>query len=190
MKNNTSRPATVVSVSQGSDKPHLSTDTVKILKPDYFKRNFKGLQKEAIQHANDIVKTFNLNQEQERAFRIIANHASCVAPDQLKMYLGGMGGTGKTQVIKALIELFKRKNQSHRFIVLGPTGTAAALLNGSTYHSALGIHMKTNKEAGLASTSVDLIHELREKLAGVQYIFLDEVSMVACHELYAISARL
>jgi hypothetical protein len=55
------------------------------------------------------------------------------------MHLGGMGGTGKTQVIKALISMFDQRKENHRFIVLAPTGTAAALLNGSTYHSILGI---------------------------------------------------
>ncbi|KAI0039742.1 hypothetical protein FA95DRAFT_1456063, partial [Auriscalpium vulgare] len=45
---------------------------------------------------------FTLNAEQKRAFRIVSNHALDPAAEQLKMYLGGMGGTGKSQVIKAL----------------------------------------------------------------------------------------
>ena len=40
-----------------------------------------------------------------------------------------MGGTGKTQVIKVLISMFDHRQENHRFIVLAPTGTAAALLN-------------------------------------------------------------
>ena len=60
-------------------------------------------------------------------------------PDQLKMYLGGKGGTGKSQVIKALTDFFEMNNEKHRIILLAPTGPAAALLSGSTYHSALGI---------------------------------------------------
>jgi len=50
----------------------------------------------------------------------------------------GMGGTGKSQVVKALMDFYKFRNESHRFVVLAPTGTAAALLHGSTYHSFLG----------------------------------------------------
>ena len=46
------------------------------------------------------------------------------------MYLEGMGGMGKTQVIKALASMFNQRQEGHRFIVLAPTGTAAALLNG------------------------------------------------------------
>ncbi|KAF9547538.1 hypothetical protein CPC08DRAFT_600138, partial [Agrocybe pediades] len=163
---------------------------VQVVRAEYFKHGFKAKNIEHVNITEDIVTHFALNREQERAFRLIANHASSIAPDQLKMYLGGMGGTGKTQVIKAVLEMFKRKKESHRFIVVAPTGTAAALLNGSTYHSAFGIHIKGKNEAGMGRSSVDLINELREKLAGVEYVFLDEVSMISCHELYALSARM
>jgi len=44
-----------------------------------------------------------LNDVQERAFRIITNHAVTPGSDQLIMYVGGMAGTGKSQVIKALM---------------------------------------------------------------------------------------
>ena len=48
----------------------------------------------------------SLNTEQERAFKIIANHATKKNADQLRMYFGGMGGTGKSQVIQALMKIF------------------------------------------------------------------------------------
>src|SRR6202142_4358845 len=60
-----------------------------------------------------IVAEFRLNCEQERAFCIIANHACTPHSEQLKMYIGGMGGTGKTQVLKALISFFTARNESH-----------------------------------------------------------------------------
>jgi len=46
---------------------------------------------------------FELTSEQERSFRIIANHAVTPGYEQLMMYVGGMAGTGKSQVIKALM---------------------------------------------------------------------------------------
>ena len=46
-----------------------------------------------------------MNTEQERAFRIIANYTVSKNPEQLQMYLGGMGGTGKTQVISVAAAL-------------------------------------------------------------------------------------
>jgi len=163
---------------------------VKIVDVDYFRRDFKAKNIETVNISDDIVKEFNLNTEQERAFCIIANHSAAASPEQLKMYLSGMGGTGKTQVIKVLIEMFKRKNKLHRFIVVTPTSTAAALLNGSTYHSTFGLRTKGKNDAGFIGVRSNTIHKLREKLAGVEYVFLDEVSMVACHKLHTISARL
>lgn len=44
------------------------------------------------------------------------------------MHIGGMGGTGKSQVLKALMDFFECKKQSHQFVVVAPTGSAAALL--------------------------------------------------------------
>ena len=126
------------------------------------------------------------NAEQERAFRIIANHASTPQCEQLNMYLGGMGGTGKSQVIKALMSFFKHRNESHRFVVLAPTGTAAALLGGSTYHSFLGIRSGNTSAKNESVT----ISQLRGRVEGVDYIFLDELSMLSCHDMYKISSQL
>ncbi|KAF8702360.1 hypothetical protein AX14_014404 [Amanita brunnescens Koide BX004] len=74
---------------------------------------------------------------------------------------------------------------SYRFITVAPTGTAAALLSGSTYHSVLGI----NEMASEAQTAKSLI-QVRTRLLGVDYIFLDEVSMLSCYDMYKISTQL
>ncbi|KAF6742917.1 hypothetical protein DFP72DRAFT_746645, partial [Ephemerocybe angulata] len=138
---------------------------------------------------------WKLNKEQERAYKIVANHATLSGPQQLRMYLGGMGGTGKTQVIKALKWMFKKKKESHRFIVLAPTGTAAALLRGSTYHSMLGMRTAGKKakresdDCGVREESLS-VAQAQQRLSGVDYVFIDEVSMVSCENLYAISSRL
>ncbi|KAI9058554.1 hypothetical protein FKP32DRAFT_1544620, partial [Trametes sanguinea] len=59
-----------------------------------------------------VVKEFGLdtNEEQERVFRIIANHVKA-GTDQLLMYVAGVGGTGKTHVIKAVLKLFQMLNR-------------------------------------------------------------------------------
>ncbi|KAJ7858194.1 hypothetical protein B0H13DRAFT_1640619, partial [Mycena leptocephala] len=105
---------------------------VSILDSFYFTKYFWAKNQTAQNVLRSVVSDWGLNTEQERAFKLIANHAISDDPEQLKMYLGGVGGTGKSTVIKALIDFFERRNERHRFIVLAPTGTAAALLNGST----------------------------------------------------------
>ncbi|KAA1479975.1 hypothetical protein DENSPDRAFT_862094 [Dentipellis sp. KUC8613] len=78
---------------------------------------------------DSFVKDFTLNEEQERAFRIIANHSVSRVKDQLQMYIGGMGGTGKSQVIKALTAFFEARGKKFAFLIMAPTGTAAALIS-------------------------------------------------------------
>ena len=153
-------------------------------------RDFQAKKIKDREIISNTVDIFSLNEEQKRAFHIIANHASEACPEQLKMYLGGMGGTGKTQVIKALISMFDQRQENHRFIVLAPTGTAAALLNGSTYHSILGIRSSNDGNEEPSKNENTIIREIQERLEGVDYIFIDELSMIACHELYGISSQL
>ena len=162
----------------GTDKVFVDTMT------SYLSQKFVPDQPGAINVLESVIQKFKLNTEQERAFRIVANHATINNPTQLKMYLGGMGGTGKSQVLKALVEIFKDRNELHRIIIIAPTGSAAALLNGSTYHSVLNIGSDRTRNDVTSQSNV------RERLDGVDYIFLDEISMVACHELYQISASL
>ncbi|KIJ59243.1 hypothetical protein HYDPIDRAFT_101094, partial [Hydnomerulius pinastri MD-312] len=126
-------------------------------------------------HIDDTVKEFSLNKEQEKAFKILTHHAIHPDCDQLRMYLGGMGGIGKSQVIKSWTHFFKLRGESYKILALAPTGSAAAPLGGSTYHSALGINDKR-------SESVSSIAHVKESLRGVEYIFIDELSMLSCHD--------
>ncbi|PBK62523.1 hypothetical protein ARMSODRAFT_845335, partial [Armillaria solidipes] len=134
---------------------------------------------------SQVEKDYVLNKEQQCAFRIVTQHADNPAADQLTMYVGGMGGTGKTRVLNALTAYFRHQGESRRLIVVAPTETAAALVKGSTYHFMFGInecHGETISKKALA--------EFKEHLDGVDYIFLDEVSMLSCIDMYRISARL
>jgi hypothetical protein len=107
--------------------------------------------------------------------------------EQLMMYVGGMRGTGKSQVIKALMDFYKSGNESHRFVVLAQTRTAANLLHGSTYHSCLGVPIDGQTAFRNETTNNA---QIKTRLDGAEYIFLDEVSMVACNDNYKISSQL
>jgi hypothetical protein len=76
-------------------------NVVKIMDKSYLDKNFHKNRCSELVHS--VVNKFSLNQDQERSFRIIANHSISDKPEQLCMYLSGMGGTGKTQVIKHLL---------------------------------------------------------------------------------------
>ena len=163
-------------VSSLSDKIK-SSGLVKVVNKLFLQKKFKtGIVSNQI---NECIEKFSLNTEQERAFRIIANHACAEHPEQLKMYIGGMGGTGKSQILKALSFYFSLV--AHRFIIVAPTGTAATLLGGSAYHSMFGINDRIGN-AGLA--------QVKARLLGVEYVFFDEVSMLSARDMYRISNQL
>jgi len=52
-------------------------------------------------------------------------------------------------------------------MILAPTGSAAALLNGSTYHSVLGVGSEGNRTRNEQTSQ----RNVRERLDGVDYIF-------------------
>ena len=155
---------------------------VRVVNKSYLSRFFSS--KEWQKTTDDVSKKFQLNKEQDRAFRIVANHACTTDSDQLKMNIAGMAGTGKSQVLKALVQFFKLRKESHRFIIVAPTGSAAALLQGSTYHSVFGINSDSKDISGIQ------LAQVKERLEGVHYVFLDEVSMLSCRDMYLISKRL
>ena len=171
-------PADNHRVSETLHKPHV-VNVVKVVDKSYFERDFRVEGKSDL--IDSIVKDFSLNSEQERALRIISNHAISLDHEQLRMYLGGMGGTGKSQVIKALSSFFTARNEAHRFIIVAPTGTAAALLGGSTYHSMFGINERSGGHR---------LGNIKAKLEGVEYVFFDEVSMLSARDMYRINFQL
>jgi hypothetical protein len=127
-----------------------------------------------------VVSKYSLNLDQCRAFNLIVS-SSTTRSSPLRLYLGGMGGTGKSQVIRALSEYYSLIGQKNCFYVVAPTGSAACLVDGSTYHSFLGLRNGTDRKPDLA---------LFNKFKLIHTIFLDEISMVSCVDLYRISDRL
>ncbi|KAJ7720689.1 hypothetical protein B0H16DRAFT_1234024, partial [Mycena metata] len=127
-----------------------------------------------------IVKSFGLNQEQARAFSIVAQHSLEPNPQKpLRMYLGGPGGTGKSRVIDALQEFFLSRSEERRFRLSSYTGVAARNISGMTLHAALMIN-----DYSKSALSAKAKRELMSMWEGVDYLFIDEISMVGCQFLY------
>jgi hypothetical protein len=170
------------STSSGTGTGFFIPNDVRVVDKSYMSHSF--FSKEWQEAIETISIQFELNKEQDCAFHIVANHACSPDSEQLKMNIAGMAGTGKTQVLKALVEFFKFRKEPHRFVIVAPTGSAAALLKGSTYHSMFGINSDGKKTSNIQLARV------RFRLEGVHYVFLDEVSMLSCQDMYLISARL
>ncbi|KAM4055548.1 PIF1-like helicase [Hirsutella rhossiliensis] len=126
-----------------------------------------------------------------------ANEAGGDGEGQLCLFVGGEGGTGKSRVIEALVELLARRELSSRMLVTATSGTAAARINGITLHSACGL---TVGQAGGATRSwtvrlpgagerfVDGRSRMdwREK----EVLVIDEVSMLGARTLHAANEQL
>ncbi|KAJ6512503.1 hypothetical protein C8R45DRAFT_812440, partial [Mycena sanguinolenta] len=174
-------------VNPNLGKFSTGNEKVEVLPYTFFNPSRHFSPTENIDILNTITRKWTLNSEQDRAFRVFASYASAPQAEPLKMYLGGMGGTGKSNVFKAILDFFVLRNEEYRFIVLGPTGSTAALLNGSTYHSVFKIPREGNSKNrndidGIPNDAANMAL-VNERLRGVEYILIDEVSMVSCNDL-------
>ncbi|KAH7918548.1 hypothetical protein BV22DRAFT_976974, partial [Leucogyrophana mollusca] len=75
------------------------------------------------------------NADQVRALGLIADHFLYRALDQLFLFITGIGGSGKSHVISAVVEMFKRCGVSEKLMLSAPTGCSAILINGYTIHA-------------------------------------------------------
>ena len=83
-------------------------------------------------------------------------------------------------MLDALKSFFDSRNESYHLTIVAPTGNAVSLLGGSTYHHTFGI----NDQHELSNASLATV---KDWLLGIDYIFLDEVSMLSCRDSFHIS---
>ena len=103
------------------------------------------------------------NEQLERARKAII--------DGKNVYLFGKAGTGKSTLIRNVVEELKQLNQ--KVVVLAPTGVAAINAGGQTIHSFFGF---TPRPMPFSRKG----NKMREILADVDVIIIDEISMVRC----------
>ena len=100
--------------------------------------------------------------------------------DQFLLYLGGIGGVGKTYLIKAFMFSLSIIRKHGDVLLTASTGAAAANINGATYHSALGFGNNGNQPLRQAT---------RSRLSHKRIFILDEISMVSLENLVQINER-
>ena len=137
---------------------------------------------------DEMITKWTLNVEQTRAFSLIVSHAQQNwVTEPLRMYLGGPGGTGKLQVIAALTDYFTQCRESRRLRLALFMGMATKNTNGTTLHTVLSLNQsQRNQKKGNGKTKMDLI----AMWIGIDYLFIDEVSMIGCSLLLQIHEAL
>jgi len=122
--------------------------------------------------------------------------------NQLIMLMTGPGGTGKTHVVKAVQTVMREYGCAHFIRFLAPTGSAAALIDGMTIHKGLGIKIKSsnkgkgNRDPGVSSQDLSILvtvqnrSQLRDEWRNVEFLFIDEVSLLSLQLLAEIDHAL
>ncbi|CAG5035755.1 unnamed protein product [Parnassius apollo] len=131
------------------------------------------------------------NEEQrEILFHIIHHLIPNNEPIQkpLLIYLTGAAGSGKTFVIKALMEIYNRFSATdgifNAYIACASTGKAATAIGGTTVHNALSISLSR-----LLPLTIEIAFQYRALFEFIKVI-IDEVSMVSAELLEQINERL
>ena len=110
-----------------------------------------------------------LQGKQLQAYTIVRQHMETEAPPPLRMVVSGTAGTGKSYLIHCLRLLLQ-----DRVRVAAPTGVAAFNIDGHTLHSLLSLPTKSEYK----DLEGDRLHQMQQSLASMDYLIIDEMSMV------------
>ena len=115
--------------------------------------------------------------------------------DPFYLYIGGEAGTGKSYLLKLIIEAVKllpkysgQELDKPHYITIAPTGVAAYLVNGTTIESGLGIQPQKGRSFKTSNPSKN--SNMRFLYEDLQIIFLDEVSMTGSDMLARMNFRM
>lgn len=125
----------------------------------------------------------SLNTEQRVIFNYIIQHSqnSSLNKESLRAVVLGKAGTGKSHLLFAL-----RTELNNKCILLAPTGVAACNIQGSTIHSKLCIPVSSEMD----NLKPDALSLVQDTWRNIEYIFIDEVSMIGQTLLGKIDRRL
>ena len=152
--------------------------------------------KERMSDDDYLSKVNSLNKQQRKIFddfveRIIDQEET----KPFNLYIGGEAGTGKSFLMKLMIEAVKRiphysgqgldKPYS---LTIAPTGIAAVIIGGTTIESALSIQPQRRKS--YVGNSASRNSNLRFLYEDLKVIFLDEVSMCGTEKLSVMNYRM
>jgi ATP-dependent DNA helicase PIF1 len=163
----------------------------------------------------DTFKHVKVNNEDERSEKLLSN-VKMLTKNQLKaynkaveyingdkgsqliMFVTGEGGTGKSFLISLIMEYTniyhgKQHGLYGSALAIAPTGAAANIIKGFTWHSVYGkgkFKSKSDRNNDdLLYMSPESAKAVGAKLLGVKLIILDEISMINLDNLNEISAR-
>ncbi len=106
------------------------------------------------------------------------------APEQLLMVMPGEGGVGKSRTIQAITKTFMSCGVGHMLVKSALTGIAATVIEGKTVH--IVAQLPVNRKSQSQKANRKLVQFWQDK----KYLIIDEMSMLACHNLARVSAAI
>ena len=148
----------------------------------------------------------SLNHRQRALYNIVHSWAkqciksnlasTLVNMEPLRIFLTGNAGCGKSFLMKVLYQsLTKTLSYGNvsldkpKVLLMAPTGVAAINIDGTTIHTALNIPVGSFSK-NLPPLSDQMKSSLRNKLADLKVIIIDEISMVSNDLLFYVHLRL
>jgi hypothetical protein len=75
---------------------------------------------------------------------------------KILQHVGGVGGTRKTHIIKAIQHLFIYKNNEQKIHIVAYNANAALLVGGITIHSLLGLPINKHAIVNKSNSIIDI----------------------------------
>jgi len=138
---------------------------------------------------NNIVDQ-KLSGRQRQAYDKVISYINGSSSGQLMMFMSGEGGTGKSEVIKLIMDYtriyFGRTYGLYGPVVaLGPTGVSSNNIGGFTWQSVC----KISRSSRNTRATLDSKITMGKNIEGVRLVIIDEISMISCEVLNQISVR-
>ena len=139
-----------------------------------------------VSHDPPNTRAETLKPHQRPWYKLVEKHANATEPkDPLRLIVNGTAGVGKSYTIFAISTLL-----GCRVMRCAPTAKAAFIIYGTTIHSMLSIPVSSKNGADeFVKLKGMKLSTLKESLQHVEYIIIDEYSMLSADMVAKISFR-
>lgn len=137
------------------------------LKPQKLQRLVSHI---ASQPTSKASSTVQLSPEQQEVVKYVVSGRENV-------FFTGSAGTGKSVVLRHLVQQLRRQHGPSRVGVTASTGLAACNIGGQTVHKYLGIGLGTGSPQEIAN-KIKKNGKLKEKWRNMRVLIIDEISMI------------